>query len=431
MTNPLSTAESPKSARRFRFGSGENTVWTLAFVGLVLYTVTVVTVRVQVGDLGIALGCIGLLTQRDKFRFPVPAALCAVFLAWAYLCAAFSDYPRLSLETAYEILTVFVMFVVAINALRSEQQIKTFVLIYLAAFMFSPGRGTIQGYLAGNTLFGRAIWNYNYENPNDLATLTILALGLAMAIANGVSNRQWIKNSAWFCVGLFVIIILLTQSRGAVLGVVIGFGAGLFRLIKGRRSVLILALITAAIAAMFVPDTAWERFAGMKNLTSTKTIADADPEGSAEKRWEIKQAAVKIFAANPVVGVGPGTYPLAMGTRFPAVGAYDTHDTYLNIAAEMGAPGLLIWCSMVGGMIMYARRSRLRRKGPLATVDQIWIERAIVAFLICGFFGSYGRVSYIYLNMAIVWALAAIPLDTDAKRNAGNVGLPSNSSMRR
>ena len=393
--------------------------WSIPLFGLCLFTISVVTVRVPLADVGMLIGAAGLLLQRDKFRFPAPAAVLAVFILWAYATIAFSNYPTMALHFSNERLKLLVIFVVAVNALRTEAQIRFYIWFYLACFVLSPGRGSIQGYIGGNTIWGRLMWNYNYNNPNDMAALTLLATGFALAVATSLREKPIARKTAWGFVLMFTIIIALTQSRGAVLGAALGFGPALFRTFLKKGSTVFYAVATVAVLIVFVPDSAWQRFGDMKNLTNSATLAEADPEGSAENRLEIKKAAIQLFLERPITGSGVGTYSKTMGHEFPVLGPKDTHDTYLNLAAELGLPGLLLWCTMTYMVLARARRSRLAAAAANPPVTQIWIERAAVSFLVCGFFGTYSGITYIYLYFGVLWALGTLHEPPDSIANRG------------
>ena len=63
------------------------------------------------------------------------------------------------------------------------QQIRFFLAFWLACFAFYPVRGALFNYyLYHENLFGRAIWNYIFSNPNDLAAFCILQLSMALGL---------------------------------------------------------------------------------------------------------------------------------------------------------------------------------------------------------------------------------------------------------
>lgn len=391
-------------------GITNDSPWTLTMVGLCMFTISVVTVRIPIADIGIIVGIIGLIFQREKFRFPSPAGLFAGLVVWAAFTSVFSVFPKLAYEFTYERLKLLLIFLVTINALRTEKQIRFFLWLYLASFVLSPGRGSLQGYAGGNTVWGRLMWNYNYNNPNDMAALTLLVTGFALALALSSVEKRLAKIIAWLCVLMFAIIIFLTQSRGVVLGTALAFGPALLVTMSKHRKVIIYAAAALAVIIYFVPQAAWDRFALMKNLTSSTTIAEADPEGSAENRLEIKKAAVQMFFERPIMGAGVGTYARTMAREFPELGSKDAHDTYLSLLTELGLPGLTLWLSMVIAVLVRARRARLLAGEKGHTLAQIWMERSTVGFLIAGFFGSFSGISYIYLYLGVLWCRSAILL---------------------
>jgi O-antigen ligase len=391
-------------------------------IGLCIFTVCVVTARIPLADVGVALGALGLVTQRGRLRFPGPAWLFAIFVLWAWATAFASEFPEISDEGAFVTLKLFMILVVVMNALRSEQQIRVYLYIYVACFALQPARTTLQGYALDYTVWGRALGSANYNNPNDLALFTLMALGFALALATSPRERTAVRAMAWFCIVAFVAIILLTQSRGVFLGAVICFSPPLLvRLIK-RPSRLIYAGIVTAALLFVVPSSAWERLAGMSYLTSTSTVAQADPEGSAAKRFEIVKAAWEMFLTHPFLGTGVGTYKMVLARDYPELGHTDAHNTYLSLAVELGLPGLILWCAMVWRILAVARRGRLSAgEGGLA-IRQVWIERAMLGFLVAALFGTYWSISYLYLYLGVLWCRGTNLLEASSSKPGNPAG---------
>src|SRR5439155_8440487 len=208
-------------------------------------------------------------------------------------------------------------------------------------------------------------------------------------------------------------------SRGSFIGLVAGMGPALIGLgLKRPRRLLLSAGILALVIGLAIPASVWERLSGIEKLTSESTIAQADPEGSAEQRLAIQKVAWQIFVDHPVFGVGLGAYPLANARYAPELGRLDTHNTYLNLAAELGLPGLVLWCALVLSVLRYAyRRRRLAAPGELAT-QQAWIERALWAYLVAGMFGSYAKLTFPYLTLAVRWCSATL-LASPSQRATG------------
>jgi O-antigen ligase len=381
--------------------------WSLTLLGLCVFTISVVTARFPFAEVGIAIAAAGLVLLGGKLRFPAPVWLYALFVLWAFVASLASQYGEIASAQVVERLKLLVIMIIIVNALQTKGQLRFYLLIFLVSFMVYPARGTLQGYAMGYHPFGRAVWNYIYANSNDLATLSLLALGVALAIAFSGPSRTAARIAAGLSAIVLLVVILLTQSRGAFLGLLVGMGPAFIGWGFRRPSrMLLYAGVAALVIGLSVPDAVWERLSGIALLTSTSTIALADPEGSAEQRFAIMKTAWQIFLDHPVFGVGLGAYPEANAAYAPHLGRRDTHSTFLNLAAELGLPGLVIWCALVWSVLAYAYRSRkLAAPGDLAT-QQAWLERSLWAYLIAGLFGTYAKLSFPYMMLAVLWCSA-------------------------
>jgi len=113
--------------------------------------------------------------------------------------------------------------------------------------------------------------------------------------------------------------------------------------------------------------------------------------------------------------VGLGTIAYANGDVSDVLADRDAHNTYVTLAAENGIPGLLLFLFLVGGTIMRSRRVRQRVRDTLPNgAEQLrYLELGLICFCAAGVFGSYGRLSFLYVHLALIWALAAACEDED------------------
>jgi O-antigen ligase len=297
------------------------------------------------------------------------------------------------------------------NVIRNGWRARVFAIFFLACYALYPVRGTLFNYfIAGYTRFGRALWNYIYENSNDLAALTFLPLSMAIALAL-TEKKGWVRLAALAGCGVLPLVILLTQSRGALIALVVSML--LFFIMhssKKRLRTFLTAVALAVFTLPFVPDSAWERFSGLIKLGDETTIREADPEGSAEARYTIWGVANTIISDNPITGVGLGAYPTAharyaerMDITLAAKGPRDTHSTYLNIGAEMGLVGLAIFIAMIATAYIDAEITRRRAKHLPRSHQILALQLGLVAFLLASVFGSYSKLAFLYVQLAFLW----------------------------
>lgn len=399
--------------------------WSLALLGLCCFTFTVVTYYFPIGELGIALAMLGVLLKSRPLRTPLFLWLFLVLLSWAALGSIYSEYPDQTLDKVVGYIKISAVLFIIVNALNDERRLSFYLYFFVACYILFPVRGTFIGYAQGHHPFGRAVWNNIYSNPNDLAALSLLTLGVALSIATSEKAQKIARLGAVAAAVLLVAVIVITKSRGVFLGGMVVTIPTMVRLVINKPSRLFYIALLAAVVMAFVPSDYFNRLAGVNKLTHIATISEADPEGSAGERWEIQKTAWRIFTDHAFLGVGLGNYPMYNAKYSPQLGARDTHNTYLNLGAELGIPGLLIWCLMVASIFRELRKARLAGRLENLGVNVIWIQRALLGFLLAGLVGTYAGLTFLYLILAVLWSAANVV------RSDSGTGNPVPQSLRR
>jgi putative inorganic carbon (hco3(-)) transporter len=384
-------------------------VFTIPFSGVVIFTLSIISARASFLYVGVLISIVGLVLGRYRILWPKPSTYQAAFVAWAAISSLFATRPDVAYESLIDYAKLFIIFLLTANAVRTERQLRTFLSLCIVAFLAYPLRGALINYFTGQyTAFGRMVWNGPYMNPNYLALIAVLMIAACLALSLAKQQRTIVRVLLLLSAIFMLVVIFLTQSRGAFLGLTASMGLPLLALF--RRSVITWVIVggAAVVVAIVTPSATWTRFAGISKLTSTTTLAEADPEGSARERWEIQKVAWKIYVDHPIFGVGLGGYPAANAAYAPNLGRRDTHNTYLNLGAEVGTPGLVLWLSMVAATLTSARKARLARDAPIGTADTIWLERAVIALLISGLFGTWANFTVLYIFLGMVWSASRL-----------------------
>lgn len=398
--------------------------WTLPYVALLAYIFAIVTYRLPIATPAMIVGILGLLFQRHTVRIPPLLWWFAAYLAWCLIGQTQTPYPDIVSQRIQDYGKLWLIALVAVNALRTPGQLRFFAIFFLFCFATHPVRGALfNTFLHGYSTFGRVLWNGSFGNPNQLAALTFLPLGIAAGLLN--DRNKWIHRGALASVVVLPTLILMTQSRGAFLALavfvpLVWFGQR--RKLKG----LLLLLIIGGVVTAASPAGIWER---MSALSSQGTEADS----SSKQRWGIWQIAGKIVDENPVYGVGLGGYKYAHEATAPSVeteifsgGQRDTHSTYLNVAAETGYPGLVIFLLLITATAVSAERVRRRLKPVLPrSAARLWLlEVSLLAFLIAGIFGTFPQLAFLYLHLAVVAATTEMDRRALARTLATQRGAP-------
>jgi probable O-glycosylation ligase (exosortase A-associated) len=398
--------------------------WTLLYAAFLLYIFVVTTYQLGIADLAMLAALGGFLFQREPLRLSPVLVWLGLFLAWNAVGFVRSDQPALVWEQLTLLVKLWLVSLVVVNALRSRSQVFLFIIVFAGSFALYPLRGAMFNYYVyHSSIFGRAQWNFIYSNPNDLAALALLQLSLVAALlVTGV--RGWIRVAAVVGIGMLPVLILMTQSRGAFVALCI-FTA--FALLgprshprepsRSRRRRLVAFGVIGALVVFVAPSGVWDRVHGLKAVSNTDRLEDADREGSAKQRFEIWKVATRMINEHPLSGVGLGVYGVAHegyvqrgGFDLTAGGKKDAHNTFLKITAETGIPGLLLFLGLIVSTGFGAERVRRlsRRTLPRSSAQLFYLEVGLLAFLVAGIFGSFYHLSFLYIHIALLWVMTVI-----------------------
>jgi probable O-glycosylation ligase (exosortase A-associated) len=395
----------------------------MVYAAFLAYVVAITTYRLPVGNLAVIAGLVGIGIQRDPIRLPPFLGWFAALIIWCAIGYVVTPYPQTVWDGLVDLIKLWLVVLVAANAIRTRAQIRLFVIVFLGCFALFPLRGALFNYIFYHgTLVGRAVWNFVYANPNDLAAVVILPLSMVAAFL-AVERHGALKRAAQVGLVLLPLLVLMTQSRGGFVALlffavccIVGQWGQFRKVIEPRRRLRLAIMLLVAMGgvAFFAPSGVWARLSGLRNLSTTPAgLAQVDEEGSARQRYEIWKVAAKIARENPLTGVGITAYPLAhaayaQGAEFDqtAAGARDTHSTMLNLLAETGVPGTLIFVGLVASTLLGAERIRRRHRwtAPRQAMALFILEMGLLAFMVAGIFGSLAYLAFFHLHVVLLWA---------------------------
>ncbi len=404
---------------------------TLTLWGLALYLFCVHSFKLPIASAGIAIGVLGVLVSARGVTVPAPLLFFAAFLAWCALTGASSAYRSTVFDALVDFLKMLLIFFVALNASKSINQLSIFIGTWVLMFGLYPARGTYFNFIFGYGTFGRYGWNFSFSNYNDLAAYTILAMALSAFLLVGRYDR-WVRIGALMSTAGLALMVIITQSRGAFLGLTVAFVFLLLRS-RSRAKLMKFGALAALGITLLAPGAVWERFRNMKFLLNEETIGEAD--SSAEQRYILLQIATTIAKANPAKGVGLGAYSEAHAEYAEerqewqfGRGYRDAHNMYASLAAETGIPGLCLFLGMLGSVFakLLTTEKRVRPRFPVEAEQLRILRFGLVAYTIAAIFGSIHRISFLYLYLAVLWSAATLFSEL-LSTPVGMTGLPSQS----
>lgn len=232
-----------------------------------------------------------------------------------------------------------------------RQFIQAAIVFLLASQFLGDRRASLAvalAIIAGLALRGRVLSPFGVWKQEDIASLLVIALPLALVALSAVTSWTQRLLLALLLVPLVANNLLLlwaTQNRTALaaLGVVV-----LAMALASRRPwVAIVGIVPAGVAlAFWLPGSeVWTRF--------TDIWTGGREAGSFHERVELWRAAWRMGVAHPWMGVGSGNFSRFALDYAPALRRdLPAHSNYLAMFAETGVPGLLLYLACFAGAIL-------------------------------------------------------------------------------
>jgi hypothetical protein len=203
------------------------------------------------------------------------------------------------------------------------------------------GRPEIADYRAGGT----EVLIQSSQNPNRLALVS--TIGLVMIWEYSQSDRM--KRWRWAAIAaalLFVLTVFLSASRGGLIGMSV---AGVLLFARGRKGGsrfvygAIAALVGALMIGEMVPQEALDRLTNIPGIAQDDGSGSDAGEGSAQRRAYTYRLGFDLWAKAPLIGVGPGNWPLVRFLNDPLRSAAAPHSSYMQALVEGGLAAFVLY----------------------------------------------------------------------------------------
>jgi O-antigen ligase len=248
----------------------------------------------------------------------------------------------------------------------------------------------------------RAFWDQESFNPNISGGLLVLFWAATVALA--WRGPTWpLRDTAKVAAVLLTGVLLLTQSRGALLAGLVGLL--IITTVPNRRGWWLwsaLAGLAAAATVRWGPDAVLQAVLGRHDLLGDINL---------QARQELWQRAALILRDHPLTGVGLGQvgptiqqfYPTAIIKATATIN--HAHHIFLQTGAEMGLPGLLalatIYLSLLARLWPLARQGHGLALGLLGSLAALFTHGLVdavtaspqVALVVWGLLGLMAAVS--------------------------------------
>ena len=361
------------------------------------------TLVIALGALSMMVIELGQMRQSFKLMWPQGALLLAL-LGVCVISTFDAVYVRHSVDQTTDFGKVVLVYLLIENVVTTERRLRIVMLAMVLGGLF-PAIGTISHYRAGILQeHSRAAWRGIFSNPNEAAYGILILVPIALAVAS--NSRRSIRIALWGIVGIYILGIFFTFSRGGFLA----FFAILALMAWKHRSIVIkTGMIAALVGGIVVLGMFWKRSSGDFNNIKEDT--------SVRERIATFQAGIQMFLHNPLLGVGPGdsmvAYPLYVPVD-PHCGCHDqlvVHNSFIQALGELGLLGFTPFVLFIG--IPMSQAWKMER-GPLGSYAMA-LELAMWGFVVCGMSGGFVFTWWPYVLVGLITATKRIAESASAE----------------
>lgn len=353
-------------------------------------------------------------SDRVSWSKTVPGRMLMIFTVWLWIQNIWALDPPMQMEISVLYTKYILLFYLIYKLADTPNEVGRILFVHVLGCFY-------LGYVAHGTYFSGRLEGVGGPDINEA---NALGMQLATAVMCGAMfiliDRSW----RWFVVGAAMPFILnalvLTGSRGAFLSMLVG-GMVLTLTKPKKNSKLYYAL--AAIAVMLFFAVANESFWGRMGTVSAAVDEDKQMDNSAESRFTIAAAQLKMAAVHPFGTGHRGTAVLSPQYLeqkylpvFPdgTIGTRSSHNTFLSALVEQGILGAVVFAMMLRWCVAACRSLKRRHRGT-SPENESYIAAICAALVVFAFAGIF--VDYLK-NEVQIWLyglLAALFYTRDSK----------------
>jgi putative inorganic carbon (hco3(-)) transporter len=299
---------------------------------------------------------------------------------FTYVSYVLLFFTTISLVDTYERLRRTLLAMIAGAGMAS--------LYVIREFQLSGGANARPGYITGDS--------------NYFAACTLLVIPMAVYFVKMKSSRL----QRWFC-GASLLVMLaaftLASSRGGLVGLSAVVIYMIVRSGQSRRAAIVMTLLLVPML-LYAPASPLSR---MLHPTYGDYIG-------AQVRREFWDGGMNMISSHPMTGIGLGNFTAQSSSKalegFHGIAC----NTFLEVAAELGIPGLVAYCVILGGALWSAGKLRAegqRRNDTFLQYAGQALQAGLVGFSVAAVFLSVEYQKPFWVMVALTSAVPTLLRD--------------------
>lgn len=353
------------------------------------------------GPLGIPMpqGPIGGILTNPAFWLHIVF----IVLTWYGAKTALYSYDRAAPRVMVSVLLLIPLSSILLSV-RTAKQFR----LYVYAWMFGTWHICMNGVTYWLQYGGRAD-NAGGQGgeANFLGAIIVTVAPIAFGLA--INSQKTIEKIAFLGVaGCYALGVLASGSRAGLLAMIGGLGYWLVQ--TTRRGMAIgLAMLAACGFLVVAPESFWKKMGTILGPQDTNPWVEGRVEPSKGERLVLWTLAIDLWERHPVTGIGPLNYPVVSAEETDFTDPYkgqrglQAHNTWLQLLAEYGVVGAVVWGGSFFFSIFCYRRARKRMQGyegwEWFGAICLGLESGAISSGIVLTFNSFQWYDYVYWHM--------------------------------
>jgi O-antigen ligase len=330
------------------------------------------------------------------------------YLAWCAVASLVAPNEGVAWGFTESTAKIILPVVVGATLIDSERKVKQLAWVIVLS----------EGYLAWEfNLSYLELGPFNRLTTMGFAGMEEKSVAVGVVTAAGValflgldSKRWWARALALALAALMMHVPLFTLTRGGMLGLAVTALVAFLLLPKRPGHYLLFALMVALGLRLAGPE--------VRKQFWTTFNAEGQRDESAQLRVEHWRCCRETIAEHPLTGIGPRHWPEYWRTHYKRGYRMEAHQTWLQLAAEMGIPGMLLLAAFMG--LCVARLWPVtRERTPVPDPELRGIARGVIAGLV-GFAVASQFITLYFMEIPFYVALLGVGiLKVLARQEAG------------
>ena len=296
-------------------------------------------------------------------------------------------------------------FIIIVNVFYDAKRVKTLLFVLLVSAGLCYINGIVQ-YFTGfdlvrrDGLVGGAV-SGSLVNPNDFGNYVVMFIPILLGLLT-FKNLLLRHRAVIFSIFLMSLFgLIFSHSRGSL----VGFSVGIlfFSFLKGKR--FFLCTILVLLIGLFI----------LAEPIKEKTLNASSVEGVVvDIRIALWEEALNIIKDYPVTGAGLNTYSMIVPKyKVHPLGGIYAHNSYLQMAAEIGLVGLMAFLWFLWSIFRKALKQFRHVLSSESFAIKFANQRLILLGLMAGLFGfmanAFFDTTFFALRLiALFWVMLGV-----------------------